>query len=146
MSQGVVERERTWPTYPICPCGCGAQGTKLQLKNDRHLVGCVCRPCIGRRNRSKGQRAQAKMHRGLGGEGFTPTTEESARPYQIEVTIMPESKTGGQVPTSFTKFITTDWFRRALEQSTRAVPVGSGARPAVVIDGNWVVVDIRGRR
>ena len=59
---------------------------------------------------------------------------------------MPESKAGKQVPASFDDFIGTEWFRRALEQSHRAVPVGSGALPAVVVRGDWCLVDIRGKR
>lgn len=85
------------------------------------------------------------MHKRLGGEGFTPTHEEAARPYTIEVTVMPESKTGAQIPQSFRRFIESDWFRRALDQSTRATPVGAGVLPAVVIRGDWAIVDIRGR-
>lgn len=125
-----------------CPClVCYQIGTKLTKYG--HLIGCTCRPCLGRRSRRKGQKAQAKMHRRLGGEGFTPTHEEAARPYEVTVTVMPESKTGSQVPASFDRFIGTEWFRRALDQSTRATPVGTGVRPAIVIRGDWVVIDIR---
>lgn len=85
------------------------------------------------------------MHRRLGGEGWTPTHEEAARPYTIEVTVMPESKTGSQIPATFDRFISTDWFRRALSQSERATPVGTGVLPAVVIRGDWCIVDIRKR-
>jgi len=117
-----------------------------KLTKHGHAVGCVCRSCIGRRNKRKGQAAQAKMHRALGGQGFTPSNEEAARPYTIEVTVMPESKEGKQVPASWAKFRDSEWFRHALDQSTRAVPVGSGVLPAVVIHGDWAIVDIRGRR
>jgi hypothetical protein len=135
-----------WPGYPSCPCGCGSVGLKLQLRYDKHVVGCVCRACIGRRNRRKGQKGQSRMHKRLGGTGWTPSQEEAARPYTVEVTVMPESKTGGQIPASFDKFIATEWFRRALSQSERAVPVGSGALPAVVIRGDWCLIDIRKKR
>jgi hypothetical protein len=86
------------------------------------------------------------MHKRLGGTGWTPSQEEAARPYTVEVTVLPESKTGGQIPASFDKFIATEWFRRALSQSERAVPVGSGALPAVVIRGDWCLIDIRKKR
>lgn len=142
-----------WEGYPICPCAplmdhtlyrdSACQGTKLTKYG--HVVGCKCRSCTGRRNKRKGHAAQAKMHRALGGTGFTPHDEESARPYTVEVTVMPEVKTGLQIPASFDKFVGTEWFRRALEQATRAVPVGSGACPGVVIRGDWVILDIRGR-
>jgi hypothetical protein len=86
------------------------------------------------------------MHKRLGGEGFTPSNEESARPYHIECIVMPESKTGGQIPKSWDTFIATEFFRRALSQSERAVPCGSGALPCVVLRGDFAVVDIRRRQ
>ena len=130
---------------PVCICGCGEVNLKMQLKTG-HVVGCKCPSCIGRRNRRKGQKGQAKMHKRLGGTGFTPTNEESARPYHVECLVMPESKVGGQVPASFDKFIGTEWFRRAMSQSSRAVPFGSGALPCVVIRGDYAVVDIRRKK
>lgn len=133
-----------WQDWPACPCGCGVDGLKLTKVG--HVIGCGCRSCIGRRNQAKGKRTQAKTHRRLGGTGFTPSNEESARPYQVEVTVMPEVKAGQQIPATFDRFIETDWFRRALDQSTRAVPTGSGALPCVVIRGEWAVIDIRGRK
>lgn len=138
-----------WDGYPICPCRIGfglemtCQGTKLTKYG--HVVGCICRSCTGRRSKRKGHAAQAKMHRALGGQGFTPHNEESARPYTVEVSVMPESKTGGQVPANWDTFIKTQWFRKALDQSTRAVPFGSNVIPSVSIRGDWVILDIRGR-
>ena len=126
------------------PTTCRIEGTKLTRYG--HLVGCTCRPCLGRRSKRKGQKAQAKMHKRLGGEGFTPSNEESARPYEVTVLVMPESKTGGQIPKSFDSFIATEWFRRALDQSARAAPVGSGVLPAVVIRGDWCLIDLRGKQ
>ena len=58
--------------------------------------------------------------------------------------MMPESKTGNQIPASWTKFVATEWFRRAMDQSRRAVPAGSGALPAVVLHGDWLIVDLNG--
>lgn len=127
---------------PECICGCGEFNLKTQLKTG-HVVGCKCPSCIGRRNRYKGQRAQAKTHRRLGGQGFTPSNEESARPYTVECMVMPEVKTGEQIPASWDKFVSSEFFRRALSQSERAVPFGSGALPCVVIRGDFAVVDIR---
>lgn len=130
-----------------CPCKsprCDVVGTKLTRFG--YLVGCKGPEAQGRRNRRKGQRGQARMHRRLGGEGFTPSNEESARPYTVEVAVMPESKTGSQIPASWDKFVATDWFRRALSQSERAAPVGSGVLPAVVLRGDFVIVDIRPRK
>lgn len=128
-----------WRPYDSCPCGCGVRSHKLTKHG--HAIWCACKACIGRRNRRKGQRAQRQMHQRLGGTGWTPANEESARPYTL--TIMPESKTGDQIPAAWDRFVATAWFRRALEQSRRAAPAGSGARPAVVIRGDWAIVDIR---
>jgi len=130
---------------PECSCGCGVVNLKTQLKTG-HVVGCACPSCRGRRYRRKGQKGQAKMHRRLGGEGFTPTNEESARPYHVECLVMPESKVGGQIPASWDKFVSSEFFRRALSQSERAVPFGSGALPCVVLRGDFAVVDIRRRK
>ena len=127
---------------PECICGCGTLNLKTQLKTG-HVVGCTCHPCIGRRNRRKGQRGQARTHKRLGGEGFTPSNEESARPYHVECMVMPEVKTGQQIPASWDKFVSCEFFRRALSQSERAIPFGSGALPCVVLRGDFAVVDIR---
>jgi hypothetical protein len=45
--------------------------------------------------------------------------------------VWPESKQGAQVPAALTKFLATDWYRRALSQSVRSLPVGLDAKPAV---------------
>jgi len=135
-----------WDSFPICPCpdmNCMETGTKLSHKTGHLVRVCRCSSCRGGRNQRKGKRAQATTHRRLGGTSWTPSNEESARPYQVEVTVMPEVKTGEQIPASWEKFVKTDWFRRALDQSARAIPVGSGARPCVVIRGQFAIVDIR---
>lgn len=130
---------RDWQPYDPCPCECGIIGWKL--RRNGHVVGCKCRSCIGGRNRKKGQAAQAKAHRALGGQGFTPTHEESGLYYDL--TVRPEVKTGNQVPASFRKFVTLDWTRRALSQSERAIAVGIDARASICIDGRWLVVDLK---
>jgi len=130
---------------PCCVCGCGVMNLKVQLKTG-HVVGCTCRPCTGRRSKRKGQAAQARTHKRLGGTGWTPHDEASARPYHVECLLMPEVKTGGQIPRSWDKFIATEFFRRALSQSERAVPFGSGALPCVVLRGDFAVVDIRRKK
>jgi hypothetical protein len=134
-----VEAVAEWTPYDPCPCGCGVVGWKL--RKNGHVVGCKCRSCIGGRNRKSGQAAQAKGHRALGGVGFTPTNEETHGGYDIRVQV--EHKSGGQVPQSFRKFLTLDWTRRAFGQAERAVRVGDGSHPAVMIDGRWLVVDCK---
>ena len=131
----------------FCPCGwgapfpersCGVIGTKLTRYG--HLVGCKCQPCIGRRNRRSGQKTEAKRHRRLGGQGQTPR-DELAFSYSINVTT--EDKHGNQIPRNFNWFIETEWFKRALRQAQKKVPVGSDALPFVVLDlgrrGMWMV-------
>jgi len=135
----VVVRAVTWEPYDECPCGCGEVSHKL--KKNQHVVGCKCRPCLGKRNRAKGQKAQAKGHRALGGQGFTPGNEESVGGYPLVAQV--EHKSGSQIPASFTKFIGTEWFRRAISQANRARRVGDGSMPAVMLDGRWLVVDCK---
>jgi len=124
-----------------CPCGCGMTGSKLSFKTGHVARVCACPPCRNSRNVRKGKRGQAVTHRALGGQGFTPHHEESGLFYDL--TVRPEVKVGSQVPTSFHKFISTDWFRRALSQSERGIPVGIDARASVSIDGRWLIVDLK---
>lgn len=137
-------------TFGICPCRvdpgsiCRTEGTKI-AKVSGHLVGCGCRSCLGRRSGHKGRRAQTTMHQRLGGFGTSPRHEESARVYP-PVFVMPESKHGDQIPKSWDKFLATEWFRRALDQNVRAIPVGSGVTPAVVLRGRWLIADLGATR
>src|SRR3990167_5078602 len=116
------------------PCPCEKQlcrdalGIGTKLTKYGHLVGCRCRSCLGRRSKRKGQAAQAKTHKALGGEGLTPCNEESGIFYTL--TVRPEVKAGKQTPASFTKFVSGEWFRHALSQSERAIPVGIDAKPS----------------
>ena len=133
--------------YPgYCPCQeqlCrDALGIGTKLTRLGHLVGCRCPSCRGRRSKRKGQAAQAKTHKALGGSGFTPSNEESGIFYNLCLTVRPEVKAGKQTPASFTKFISGEWFRHALSQSERAIPVGIDAKASVSIDGKWLVVKI----
>src|SRR3972149_11988787 len=98
MSLGTLERE--WQPFTPCPCGCGVVAGKLSMKAG-HVIGCRCRPCVGLRNRRKGQKNQALSHRRLGGQGFTPTNEERARPYEVTASALTASSTGEQVPKPF---------------------------------------------
>ena len=146
----------TAPTFQeLGPCACDRPacdvvGTKLvkplEPGDPQHLKGCKCPPHTGKRNQAKGKRGQAKTHRNLGGLGFTPSNEESGRPYVVEVSILPEVKSGSQVPKSFDTFIKSEWFRHALSQAERSAPYGAGVMPAVVIRGDWCIVDIRKKR
>lgn len=131
------------------PCACGESaceqiGTKLSKALDEetapHLVGCRCIRHRNRRNQSKGKRGQAKGHRALGGQGMTPSNEESVGGYDVRCQV--EWKTGEQIPASFTKFVSLDWTRRALSQANRARRIGDGSMPTVgiVIGGKTYLV------
>jgi hypothetical protein len=49
----------------------------------------------------------------------------------VAVKVHPEAKGGGQIPQSLVKFLGTEWYRRAIGQSERSLPIGSGAKPAL---------------
>ena len=124
--------------------GCGVMGTKL--KKNGHLVGCKCRPCLGKRNKAKGQRANARAHKRLGGEGMT-VNDDLFHSYSINVSV--ESKTGAQVPAYFSKFVQGEWWHSAIRQASKKVPVGADAMPAVYIEFTpsvaFLVVDVSGK-
>jgi hypothetical protein len=132
-----------WPGYPSCPCGCGSVGLKLQLRHDGHLVGCVCRACIGRRNRKAGKASERRRHKRLGGVGWTPN-DELMHSYSINVTT--SDKTGRQVPKQFVSFIESEWLRKALLTAEKKIPVGSDAMPSVWLEpprgGSWLLVKV----
>lgn len=91
-----------------------------------------CRSCISARNKRFGQAVQHEMHTELGGTGPTPHDEEAGRGYDVEtIRVHPEAKGGQQIPKSIVTFLETDWFRRAMSQSSRSLPIGSTARPAL---------------
>lgn len=128
-----------------CPCGaCQTIGTKIAKKTG-HLVGCDCVSCRGSLSVRKGHRGQQRGHEALGGNGRAPWNEDRAKPYVIEVALMPESKVGSGVPKAFADFLASTWLRHAFAQADRAVPVGSGVSPSLMIDGRWLVVDTRPR-
>jgi hypothetical protein len=144
VSEDIVTLTEGWEPYDPCPCACGEIGHKL--KKNGHVTGCKCRGCIGKRNKSKGQAAQRKVHQALGGVGPTPTHEESGR--ALPVFVMPEVKTGGQVPELFWKFLATEWFRRAFRQAEKSIRAGdgSGVRPSVsIVKGSevWLITKLK---
>jgi hypothetical protein len=127
----------------VCPCGCGQTGSKLSMKTGHIVKLCGCSSCRNSRNVKRGKRGQAKTHRALDGQGFTPYNEESGVFYDL--TVRPEVKAGAQIPASFRSFVSSEWFRHALSQSSRAIPEGVDARPCVSLDGRYLVVDLQRR-
>lgn len=128
---------RSSEVSPGCPCGCLVTGSKLTKY--AHVIGCACRPCTGRRNRAKGQASQRKMHRASGGTGWTPQ-HEGRTVYTYEAS--PENKTGQQIPDSWRKFLSSVFFVNAMRQNAKDTPVGSMAKPALCLDGRYVVIDL----
>lgn len=134
---------RPRPEAPPCPCG-GLNCSGERVTKHGHVRNCSCRSCIGRRNRVRGQRGQRNAHRALGGTGFTPSNEESARTYVLQVQV--ETKAGAQIPRNFVTFTSSDWLRRALRQAEMAIPIGTDAKAAVAMlpegGGKWLVVKL----
>lgn len=135
-----------WPGYPACPCSCGATGLKLQMRHDRHLVGCACRSCLGRRVRKSGKAGNRRAHLRLGG-GPRTVDDDLFYAYSINVTI--ESKTGRQVEGSFTKFVRGEKARHWFVQAEKKIPVGADAMPALYLElapsESYLVVKVPGK-
>jgi hypothetical protein len=120
--------------HPGDPCPCevpGCVGSKLSFKTGHVSRGCICRSCIGRRNRKKGQAGEARRHRRLGGVGTTPR-DELAHCYSINVTT--EDKVGKQIPASFRTFIDSEKARVWFRQAEKKLPIGNDAFPALYLE------------
>lgn len=133
----------TQPFGP-CPCGhprCEVMGTKLTRNGC--LKGCQEPSCVGRESNRKGHRGQDATHKALGGSGRARHDEASQNPYVVEITVMPESKEGGQIPKELAAGLASEWMRRALSQAERAAPVGSHVLPAVSVGSDYLIVDLR---
>jgi hypothetical protein len=132
------------PRLPIlCPCGCEVTG---YLTKFDHARGCTCRSCLGRRNRRKGQKAEAGRHKALGGTGFTPRDELG---HVYPILVVTQDKAGAQIPASFLKFTQSEFCRHAMWQAELATPIGSGAFPSVYLQppghtGRWLLVRVDG--
>ena len=140
----------SWQPYDPCACGCGVIGWKLtkelpeQMSGPNHVVGCGCPSHRAMRNIRKGKRGQAKSHAALIGSGFTPYHEESGA--FADITVRPEVKTGYPTKTKkLREFLASEWFKAAMKQAADAIPEGVAARPAVHIDGRWLIVDTEGK-
>jgi hypothetical protein len=136
----------SWRPYDPCPCGCGVVGWKTvkALPGDdvAHVVGCMCRRHLGKRNRDKGRRSQTRGARKLGHTGKTAADEEATRALPIMVQVEFKSGYARQI-VRFRQFIETKFFQRALSQAERARRVGEGSLPGVMLDDDWLIVDCR---
>lgn len=138
------EVQPPWATWPECPCGCGHEGLKLTRAG--HVKGCACRSCTGKRNRKKGQAAEARRHRSLGGVGTTPR-DELAHCYSLNITT--EDKTGAQIPAKFISFVHSETARHWFRQAEKKLPVGNDALPALYLEvtsgETYLVVKLEGK-
>jgi hypothetical protein len=86
------------PNKDDCPCGCGLFG--LVKMGTGHVRGCKCRPCLGRRNRAKGDTKARNARKALGLPGANTRHEELwGGPLRIE------SKAGAQIQPAWTAYI-----------------------------------------
>ena len=129
-----------WPDYPMCPCGCGATGFKLAHRSGHLVKVCRCASCIGRRNRERGQRGEARRHRRLGGQGMTPRDDLM---HLYSVNVATEDKTGDQIPAHFVSFAASETARHWFGQAEKKIPIGSDALPALYLElspSKWYLV------
>ena len=135
-----------------CPCGetyyaspCRMEGTKLTRFG--HLVGCKCPSCTGRRNKRKGQAAEARAHKRLGGTGPT-VRDDLFHCYSVNLSV--ETKTGAtNIPAKLLTAARSEWVRHALGQAIKKTPVGSDALPTIALEVSpseaYLIVDVSGR-
>lgn len=139
-----------WPGKPTCPCGppsCGAVGLKLAHASGHLARLCRCASCLGRRNRNRGQRGEARRHKRLGGEGWTPRDDLM---HLYSVNIATEDKVGAQIPRKFAAFVESETARHWFHQATKKIPVGADALPALYLELSpskaYLVVDVSGKK
>lgn len=135
-----------WLPYSPCPCGCDVTASKLSVKSG-HVVKCECHSCRGRRNQRKGKRGEHNRHRNLGGVGFTPQ-DELGHAYSVE--IVTQDKKGSVIPRNFVTFIESEFYRHAISQAERSIPVGVQASPSLYLEpaggGAFLVVQVIPRK
>lgn len=112
------------PPPQECGCGCGLIGP-LRVKpwRDGTLCvkrGCVCRRCLGRRSRSKGDTKALKARKALGIPGANTRHEE-----HLGGGVRWEAKAGAQVKPMWTAFL------KAEQQSEQVRAMGD-TRPFVM--------------
>lgn len=129
-----------------CPCECGTPGSKLSVKTG-HVVGCSCRPCLGRRNRKRGKAHERTRHLNLGGSGYTPADE---LPHTYPLTVTVEDKSGDQLSNKLLSWIDSEQYRHWMQQCKKKIPVGVDALPALSLHppggGHFLFVEVKPRR
>jgi hypothetical protein len=98
---------------------------------------------LGRRNKQKGRRSEAKTYKALGLPG---QTKKDDLYFTASVDVAYENKSGGEIPANFLTFIGLEWTRHALRQAEKKIPIGADALPSLVLDcgrkGMWMVTPI----
>lgn len=103
-----------------CVCGCGLFGTPLK-RPEGHIRGCVCKRCMGKRNRAKGDGKARKARKALGIGGVNSRHEEVwGGDIRVEV------KAGAQIKPVLTAFLKCE------AQSEAARPIGDH-RPFMMV-------------
>lgn len=120
----------TGPEKGECPCGCGLFGT---VTNSRHVRGCSCPQCRGRRNRRKGLSKQRKARVALGvapSHKFGDANEERWN----DPLFANEVKAGKQIGPAVTA-----WLRIEAQVQSNQMAVGANRKPcrAVLMPDEW---------
>jgi hypothetical protein len=118
------------PRKGECPCGCDLYGN---ITNGRHVRGCVCKRCMGKRNRSKGLTKQREARKRLGvapSHKFGDANEENWN----DPIFANEVKSGAQI-----KPAVTAWTRIETQVKGNESDFGSRRKPcrAVLMPDNW---------
>ena len=118
------------PVKGDCPCGCGLFGNVI---HDRHVRGCTCGACRGRRNRRKGLSKQREARKRLGvapSHKFGDANEENWG----DALFANEVKAGQQIQPAVNA-----WLRIELQVQSNQIAVGSIKKPcrAVLMPDDW---------
>lgn len=118
-------RNRHAVTAGPCECdpGCGLEGPlgRADRAGRRHVRGCPCRPCVGRRNRRKGQRKQSAARRLL---GIEPVGRGADHEENWRGAVRCEVKAGRQVAGVWSRYV-------AMRAQSDAALVEGDVRPFV---------------
>lgn len=118
------------PEKGDCPCGCGLFGT---VSGGRHVRGCSCMACRGRRNRRKGLGKQREARKRLGvapSHKFGDANEERWG----DPIFANEVKAGKQIGPAVTA-----WLRIEAQVLSNQQAVGAIRKPAraVLMPDDW---------
>lgn len=112
-----------------CPCGCDLYGN---ITGGRHVRGCACKQCMGRRNRRKGLKKQRDARKALGvapSHKFGDANEE-----RWQSMFANEVKAGAQIRPAVTA-----WLRIEEQVLSNEADFGGHRKPtrAVLMPDGW---------